>query len=144
MKSDAIVDPGAVVVKPLHAAIADMAVARVCCEDDLAPRAELAWLPWVTVELLDHLAERDLWTALHVSGLSGCRQCVEHLERDEQQAYERKPQVSIDVREHKEYKSYEGRPEHCLTQYEHLPAWQDLLEGLLQGKARYVSRLLVQ
>ena len=143
MKSDAIVYPGAVVVKSLHAPVADVAVARVCCEDHFAPRAELAWLPWITVELLDHLAERDLWTALHVPGLSGCRQCVEHLERDEQQAHERKPYVSIDVREYKEDESYEGRPEHCLTQYEHLPAWHYLLERLLEGKARYMSRLLV-
>ena len=122
MKPDAIVYPRAVVVKPLHAPVADVAVARVCCEDHFAPRAELAWLPWVTVKLLDHLAERDLWTALHVPGLSGCCQCVEHLERDEQQAHERKPYVCIDVREDKEDQSYEGSPEHCLTQYEHLPA----------------------
>ena len=91
MESDAVVYPGAMVVKPLHAPIADMAVARVCCEDDLTSRTEFAGFPWITVKLLDHLAEGDLWTALHVARLSGCCQCVEHLERDEQQANERKP-----------------------------------------------------
>ena len=144
MESNAVVDPGAVVVESLHAPITDVAVARVSCEDYLTPRAELAWLSWVAIEFLDQLTERDLWVTLHVSWLGGCCQCEEHLERDEQKAQERKPCISIDVGEDKEYESDEGAPEHGLAQYEHLSAWQDLLQGLLQCEAWNMSRLLGQ
>ena len=53
MESDAVVDPGTVVVEPLHAPITDVAVARVSGEDYLTPWAELAWLSWVAIKFFD-------------------------------------------------------------------------------------------
>ena len=48
LDSDAVVDPGAVVVEPLNTPVANVAVARVCSANDLT-----GWTEEVRVEFLN-------------------------------------------------------------------------------------------
>ena len=48
--SDTVIDPLTMMIKSLDACIADVAMARVCCADNLTGRAEHIW-----VELFNQL-----------------------------------------------------------------------------------------
>ena len=95
LDADAVVYPGAVVVEPLHAPVADVAVARVCCADDLT-----GWTEDVGVKLLDKLYERDLRAALHVAWFRSHGQVEEELGGEKQCSEEWEPNVTVDVRKH--------------------------------------------
>ena len=77
--ADAIVNPLAVMVVPLHTLVADVAVARVSSADDLAAGAQHIW-----VELLYESDEWDCRSASHISRLNLDRQGKEDLGSEEQ------------------------------------------------------------
>jgi len=92
--ADAVVDPGAVVVEPLHTPVADIAVARPLRPDHLA-----LWAQMVRIESFDEREEVHLFVLLQVARVLQPAQHEEyHRHREQQMRLEVQPERYLAVR----------------------------------------------